>query len=231
MNIRRLTTPGLVLVLGIAAISQAQEKSVKPGINDSFKNPNPKEFVERFEVESREVFAKRKEIVAACDVKPGQTVADIGAGTGLFTRLFSEKVGPEGKVVAVDIAPRFLDHIAKTSAELGQKNVTTQLCTADSTELMPATVDVAYICDVYHHFEFPTKSMTSLYQAMKPGGKVYLIDFKRIEGESSDFAIKHVRAGQEVFEAEIAAVGFEKVHEEKTLLKDNYFVVFEKPAK
>ena len=66
---------------------------MRPGINDSFKDPNVKEFVERFEIESREVFAKRDEILKACGIKEGQTLADIGAGTGLFTRMFSKAVG------------------------------------------------------------------------------------------------------------------------------------------
>lgn len=219
-------TTGVTLVLSVSA----QEKSVKPGINDTFKNPNPKDFVEKFEVESREVFAKRKEIVEACQVQPGQTVADIGAGTGLFTRLFAEKVGPEGKIVAVDIAQKFLDHIETTSKALGQKNVETRLCTADSTQLPPESVDMAFICDVYHHFEYPGKSMASLFKAVKPGGKVFLIDFRRVEGESKEWTLKHVRAGQEVFEAEIEKVGFKKLGEEAKLLKENYFVRFEKPV-
>lgn len=208
----------------------AQDKSVKPGINDSFKNPNPKDFVEKFEVESREVFSKREQIAEACEIKEGQTVADIGAGTGLFTRLFAKKVGDKGKVIAVDIAKNFLDHINKTSQELGLNNVETVLCTADSTELKANIVDLAYICDVYHHFEFPSKTMKSLYQAMKPGAKLYIIDFHRIEGKTSEWTLKHVRAGQEVFEKEIIESGFRKIGEKSELLKDNYFLIFEKPA-
>ena len=83
----------LIATLTSLVATPAQEKSVKPGINDSFRDPDPKEFVGRFEVESREVFTRRKEIVAACQIQPGQTVADIGAGTGLFTRMFSDAVG------------------------------------------------------------------------------------------------------------------------------------------
>jgi len=212
------------------AIGAAQEQSVRPGINDSFRDPNVDEFVGRFEVESREVFARRKEIVAACEIHPGQTVADIGAGTGLFTRMFSEAVGPEGRVVAVDIAPKFLHHIQATSREAGQRNVETLLCKADSTELPVESVDVAFICDTYHHFEFPLKTMASLHRALKPGGRVILIDFRRVEGQSSDWVITHVRAGQEVFESEIVQAGFVKVHEEREMLKENYLVVFQKAA-
>jgi predicted methyltransferase len=213
---------------GTSDIAIGQDQSVKPGINDSFRDPNVDDFKERFEIESREVFSRRAAIVEACEIVPGQTVADIGAGTGLFTRLFSEAVGKDGQVIAVDIAPKFLDHIRETSRQLGHTNVDTLLCTADSTELPAKSIDVAFICDTYHHFEFPQKTMTSLHRALKPGGRVILIDFVRIEGTSSDWTMDHVRAGQEVFEEEIKQAGFKKVAEKKDLLQENYFVIFEK---
>jgi predicted methyltransferase len=218
------------VICAVAPTSAAwsQEKSVNPGINDSFRDPDVKEFIVRFEGESRELFARRHEIVAACQVKPGQTVADIGAGTGLFTRLFSDAVGKDGRVIAVELSQKFLDHIQATSREAGQPNVDTLLATADSTGLPPKSVDVAFICDTYHHFEFPLRTMASLQRALKPGGRVVLVDFRRIPGTSSHWVLNHVRAGQEVFEAEIIKSGFEKVDEEPDLLRENYFVVFQK---
>ena len=217
-----------LLLASASTITFAQEKSVRPGVNDTFRDPDPKAFTERFEIESREVFAKRKEILEAIKLKPNDVVADIGAGTGLFTRLFASNLGPEGRVIAVDIAQKFLDHIEVTCREQNLRNVETLLCKDDSTELPPESVDVAFICDTYHHFEFPQKTMTSLLKALKPGGRVILIDFERIEGESSDWTMDHVRAGQEVFEAEVLESGFRKADEIKDLLKENYLVVFEK---
>lgn len=206
----------------------AQEKSVNPGINDAFENPDVEAFAERFEVESREVFARRHAIVAACQIEPGQTVADIGAGTGLFTRLFSDAVGKAGRVIAVDISQKFLDRIQADSRERNQSNVETLLAATDSARLPADSVDLAFICDTYHHFEFPQKTMASLHRALKPGGRIVLIDFHRIPGTSSDWVLGHVRAGQDVFEAEIIQAGFRKVREEPELLQENYFVVFEK---
>ena len=228
----RLAKPILLLMLAALTVPVAysQDQSVKPGVNDTFRDPDPQEFLGKFEVESREVFARRREIVAACEIQPGQTVADMGAGTGLFTRMFAEIVGMDGRVIAVDIAQKFLDHIQKTTREAGQRNVATVLCKADSTELPPGSVDIAFICDTYHHFEFPQKTMASLHRALKPGGRVILVDFRRIEGTSTDWVMNHVRAGQEVFEAEIVQSGFKKVSEERELLKENYFAVFEKSA-
>ncbi|TXT22337.1 MAG: type 11 methyltransferase [Planctomycetota bacterium] len=218
----------LAVLVASLSVSFAQDKSVKPGINDSFRDPNPKEFQGKFEIESREVFARRKEIVAACQLKPGLTVADIGAGTGLFTRMFSDAVGKEGRVLAVDISQKFLDHIQSVCREAGQQNVETLLCKPDSTELPAESVDVAFICDTYHHFEFPLKTMASLHRALKPGGRVVLIDFRRVPGKSTEWVLNHVRAGQDVFESEVVQSGFHKTREPEGVLKDNYLVEFTK---
>jgi ubiquinone/menaquinone biosynthesis C-methylase UbiE len=220
----------LALFTSAALTVGAQEKSVRPGINDPFKDPDVKEFQGKFEGESREVYALREKIVAACKVKPGMVVADVGAGTGLFTRLLAKEAGRDGQVYAVDITPKFLEHVQKTSREAGLKNVTPVLCSADAVDLPPNSVDLAFICDTYHHFEFPERTLLSLYRALKPGGRVVVIDFHRIPGKSSDWNLKHVRAGQDVFEKEILSAGFEKSGEVKDLLKDNYFVLFTKPA-
>jgi 3-mercaptopyruvate sulfurtransferase SseA/phospholipid N-methyltransferase len=222
---------GLVLALASLAIGLApawcQEKSVRPGINEPFKNPDVKEWIGKFETESREIYADRKQIVDACPIKPGMIVADIGAGTGLFTRMFATAVGPEGKVYAVDIAPKFIEHIEKTCKDNGIKNVVARVCTPSSVDLPPNSIDLAFICDTYHHFEFPHKTMTSIHSALRPGGKVVVIDFHRIEGKSREWVLNHVRAGQEIFTKEIVGNGF-KLVEEKKHLKENYFLVFEK---
>lgn len=227
-SLHKLTTLLIAVTLGFfAAEAAAQEKSVRPGINKPFENPDVKDFLEKFEGESREIFTLRKEIAAACKIKPGMVVADIGAGTGLFTRLFAKEVGPKGKVFAVDIAASFIEHIEKTCKEAEIKNVVGVLCTADNVKLPPKSVDLVFICDTYHHFEFPFRTMESIHQALRPGGQVVLIDFHRIEGKSREWVLNHVRAGQDVVMKEIGSMGFRKVGEEK-LLKENYLVRFEK---
>jgi ubiquinone/menaquinone biosynthesis C-methylase UbiE len=224
----RSTLALCLFTLSLTAVSLGQEKSVKPGINDSFKDPDVASYLKKFEVESREVYSEREKIVAACKIKPGMTVADVGAGTGLFTRLFAMEVGEKGKVIAVDISEKFLDHIEKTCKDAKIANVETMQCTATSSKLPEKSVDLAFICDTYHHFEFPFRTMDSIHKALKPGGRLVLIDFHRIPGKSREFIIGHVRAGQEVFVQEIEDAGFKKVGEEKKLLEENYFVIFEK---
>jgi predicted methyltransferase len=93
--------------------------------------------------------------------------------------------------------------------------------------LPPNSVDLVFICDTYHHFEFPFRTMASIHEALRPGGQLIVIDFRRIEGKSREWVLNHVRAGQEVVTKEIVSSGFKKVGEEK-LLKENYLLRFEK---
>jgi ubiquinone/menaquinone biosynthesis C-methylase UbiE len=157
-------------------------------------------------------------------------IADVGAGTGLFTRLFAPAVGPEGRVFAVDIAEKFVKHVEDTARAASLTNVVGVVCRPDSVNLPSESIDLAYICDTYHHFEFPHKTMQSIHRALRPGGQVVLIDFRRIEGQSSDWILGHVRAGQEVFTSEIVAAGFRQIEEQPDLLDESYFIRFEKVA-
>jgi len=215
------------LCLTVGLTLHAQDKSVRPDINKPFENPDVKDFVGKFEGESREVFTKRKEIVAACKLKPGMVIADVGAGTGLFTRLFAAEVGEKGKVYAVDIAPKFIEHIKQTCDKAGIKNVQGVVCKQDSVELPENSVDLVFICDTYHHFEFPFKTMDSIHRALRPGGQVVVVDFQRIPGKSREWVLNHVRAGEEIVVQEIVSSGFKKIGEEK-LLSENYLVRFQK---
>ncbi len=222
---------GLFLTVTLVApprSAQAQKQSVKPGINDSFKDPNVTDFVERFEKEGREIYDKREDVLVACGVKEGMAIADVGAGTGLYTRLFATQAGPKGRVFAVDIAAKFVDHVVATSRKEKLNNVVGIVCKADSSELPENSVDVVFICDTYHHFEFPQSTMKSIHSALRPEGVVCLIDFERIEGVSSDWILGHVRAGKETVQKEMEEAGFERIDEVKGLFKDNYFLKFRK---
>ena len=218
----------LILPLSGTWAAQAQEKSVAPGINKPFQKPDVGEFQGKFEKEGREAFDHREQIVAACKLHPGMAVADVGAGTGLFTRLFSPLIGDKGQVFAVDISQEFVDHIKQTARKENLKNIRGVVCKPDSVELAESSVDLVFLCDTYHHFEFPHKTMLSIHKALKPGGRVVLVDYQRIAGKSTDWVMNHVRAGQEVVEKEITECGFKRVAEVKDLLKENYLVVFEK---
>ena len=208
------------------------EASVNPGINTSYLDPNLSvdKMVKRFEVESREIYLARNKIVPMAGILPGLTVADIGSGTGLFTVRFADMVGKGGWVYAVDIAPRLVQHVSHEAQRRKLKNVTAILCHEDNVNLPEASIDVAFICDTYHHFEYPKSTMASIYKALKPGGTLLLIDFERIEGVTRPWIMDHVRAGKDIFRAEIQDAGFTMVQEIKIAeLQENYFLKFKKP--
>ncbi len=205
--------------------------SVKPGINDRFLDPDlqAQEWIDRFEVESREVFHARREIIRRLDLQPGQCVADIGAGTGFFTLLMADAVGDQGWAYAVDISPRLVEHMVKLFDQKSVANVTTVLCSDDSVCLPPDSIDVAFLCDVYHHFEYPDRTMQSIHRAMREGGRVVVIDFERIPGVSREWTLGHVRAGKQTFMDEIQQQGFELVAERKIPgFQENYYLEFRK---
>lgn len=209
-----------------------EEASVKPGINEGYLDPelDIDAMVRRFELESREIAAQRDDIVAAAGLQEGDRLADIGAGTGLFLEPFAAAVGSTGKLYAVDIAAPFVGFLSQRASKLGLTQVEPVLCSERSVELSEASIDVAFVCDVYHHFEYPNSSLASIYSALAPGGRLVVVDFERIPGVTRDWLLDHVRAGKDVVRSEIETAGFRFVEEvEVTGLEENYLVVFERP--
>ena len=222
-----------VLIVMVPALSVAgvQTQGAMPGadraINQPYQNPDYDRWVEVFERSGREVFDRRDEIVQHLGLRSGMTVADIGAGTGLFTRLFAPRVGPQGKVIAVDIAEAFVRNILRTARQQRLTNVDAVVNTQGSTGLAPESIDLAFICDTYHHFEYPQAMMSSVYQALRPGGSVVIIDFRRVPGTSGPWIMGHVREGKEGVIREMQHAGFRFI-ESKDFMRSNYFLRFGK---
>jgi ubiquinone/menaquinone biosynthesis C-methylase UbiE len=207
----------------------APEESVRPGTNAQFLAPDLDlaHWIRTFEGESREIAAERDAITAAIGLRPGLAVADIGSGTGLFLAPLSTAVGPSGKVFAVDLAPGFVEHLKQRVAGEGLANVEVVQCTERSVELAPDSIDVAFVCDTYHHFEYPKTVLASLRVALRDGGSLVLVDFERVEGVSRPWVLDHVRAGKETTIAEIRAAGFGPPEEvEVAGLVENYVLRF-----
>ncbi|MCZ6836747.1 MAG: methyltransferase domain-containing protein [Planctomycetota bacterium] len=206
-----------------------QEERLVPDINVMYRSENVEPIFNVLEAESREIFAGRFKLAELVGPPPGAVVADIGAGTGFMSHVFAQQVGPSGKVYAVDINPVMMGRIAENADEAGLTNIEPILCTDKTVELPDESVDIAFICDVYHHFEYPKNSMTSLWHALKPGGQVVVVDFHRIEGVSRPFIMGHVRAGEEVFTQEILDAGFELINDHDVdYLTENYVLRFRK---
>jgi SAM-dependent methyltransferase len=133
------------------------------------------EWLERPEREEEE---HTTELVAQLHLRPGDVVADIGAGTGYLSRRLAKTVGPSGKVLAEDIQPEMLELLTNKMAELRITNVTPVLGTVTDPRLPPGTVDLVVMVDVYHEFDFPYEMMEAISRSLKPGGRVVFVEFR-----------------------------------------------------
>ena len=207
------------------------EESVKPGINRPYLDAELKvdDWLKRFEVESREVFHGRKAILKACAIKPGMRVADIGAGTGLYSLMFADAVGPAGAVFAVDIEPRFLKLIGQRAADLDLGNVVSVLGRDTDITLPHASVDVVFIADTYHYFSDRAAIMATVRDALVDGGRLVILDYTLDESHKGDPKRAHVRFGKAGLISEIESYGFRLADEPDVPgLSEIYMVVFEK---
>lgn len=213
--------------LGCAVADEAapERPAVAPHMNDHYQDANPERWRRVFESQGREVFDQRFRIVRATGVQPGMDVADVGAGTGFFTMLFARAVGPDGMVYAVDISPTFAVAIRERSTEYRVSNVETIVNDQQSTRLPPGSVDLVFLSDTYHHFEYPKAMLASIREALRPGGELAVIDYRREPGVSSPWVMSHVRLGRDEAVEEIEAAGFELIGEED-FLRENYFLRF-----
>ncbi|MGH9661205.1 MAG: class I SAM-dependent methyltransferase [Bryobacteraceae bacterium] len=148
----------------------------------------------------------------AIGIARGSVAADIGAGVGYFTWRLAERVGPNGKVYANDIQPRMLERLRRDLAARGLGNVETVLGAEDDPRLPPAAIDVALLVDVYHEFSQPQRMLAALRRALKPGGRLVLLEYRK-EDPTVPIRFEHKMSVAEV-RAEIEPEGFKL---EKTL--------------
>ncbi len=174
---------------------------------------------------SREAEEQPSKIINAIDLKPNDVVADIGAGTGYLSFRIAPLI-PKGKVFAVDIQPEMLDIIKSLKQEKNISNVEPILATVNNPNLPPESVDLAIMVDAYHEFEYPLEVMQGIVSALKPGGRVVLVEYR---AENPFVMIKALhKMSQKQVKKEMQAVGL--LHREtKNLLPQQHLMVFEKP--
>jgi arsenite methyltransferase len=180
--------------------------------------PSSGEYAKVLEDPSRDEWQKPHEVVMALDLKPTETIADIGAGTGYFARRFAQHAG---KVYAVDIDQALLD-IARKNAP---KNLETVLASPDDPRLPEHSVDTIFFCDVLHHIENRPAYYAKLAQVLKPGGRIVVIDFYKKEqpvGPPPSMKL----SDQEVI-AEFRKAGF-TLAKRLDILPYQYYLFFEK---
>ncbi|MBI2424353.1 MAG: methyltransferase domain-containing protein [Candidatus Hydrogenedentes bacterium] len=205
------------------AAEEGHDHGRKPSNVMSFEGADWLERPERVEEE------RPDEVIAAMELKPTDVVADIGAGSGFFTRRIA-KVVTEGKVLAVDIQPEMNAILEEKCAAEGIKNVEIILGEEADPKLPSESADWMILADVYHEFQDPQPMLAKMLQALKSTGKVALLEY-RLEGESAAHILKAHRMSVKQVLAEWNAAGFELIDLQEFLPSQHLFVFHKRPAR
>ena len=184
---------------------------------------DPKAYIGALEDPKRDAYQKPHEVIHALNLKSGEVIADIGAGSGYFTFHLARHVGEKGKVYAVDVSPDMILHVNRRIREFKANNVVTILADPDDPLLPEQSVNRFFICDVWHHIGNQTKYLSLMKKMLKPGGEVVIIDFHKKElpfGPSMQMKI----AREDVIK-QFDSNGY-RLTKEHTFLPYQYFLVF-----
>ncbi|MDR7036413.1 SAM-dependent methyltransferase [Methylobacterium sp. BE186] len=219
--------PVPLLILGLAGIASAAEPLGPPGAPASL-FPKPDRPVAEI-VAAQWALEKEREkadevgqVARLMGIAPGQTIADIGAGSGYYTLRISERVGPQGRVLAEDVTPRYLAELQKRVRKAGLQNVTIVRGEPHDPRLKPASVDAAVLVHMYHEISQPYGLLHNLAAAMRPGGRVGIVD-------ADDIPSRH-GTPPALLRCELAAAGYRETGFSVLEGGVGYLAIFEAPA-
>jgi ubiquinone/menaquinone biosynthesis C-methylase UbiE len=193
--------------------TEQQRKSVASGLADP----------------ARDEKQKPGELIRAMGLQPGMTVADVGTGIGYMLPFLSRRVGPGGHVIAEDIFDDFLASAKQRVANQKLENVTFVKGTETDPKLPEAGVDVVLALDVYHHFDYPDKMLAAIHQALKPDGKLVVVEYyKRQEAMPNGRALTHIRLDMPDVIKEIEANHFHLLAEKEHIPDSQYMLILRK---
>lgn len=212
-----------VCALALISVPLAAQDATKRDTHEMHAlHRDSKAYIAMLEDPKRDAYQKPHEVITALDLKPGEVIADIGAGSGYFSFRFAHHVGP-GRVYAVDISPDMILHMNRRIRDMGITNLTTVLAPPDDPLLADGSLDRVFICDVWHHIENQGQYLTKLKKMLKPGGQLVMIDFQKRElpvGPPLEMKI-----AREDLVRQLEQAGFQ-LSKEHTFLPYQYFLVF-----
>jgi ubiquinone/menaquinone biosynthesis C-methylase UbiE len=180
-------------------------------------------WLERSEREREE---RPQQVIEALDIREGQAVADLGAGSGYYSFRMAERVGSRGTVYAIDIEPLMLRFIRERADREGIANIKTVNSSATDPTLPSNSIDLLLMVDVYHELEHPFEVMQKVYAALRPGGRVALVEYRAEDPKVMIKAVHKMTERQII--AELKAANFRHVKTVRTLPLQ-HLVIFEKP--
>ncbi len=214
-----------VLLASVLAIPLALAQDNKPrDMHEMHRlHADPKAYIAMLDDPARDAYQKPHEVITALNLKPGETIADIGAGSGYFSFRLAHHVGDTGRVYAVDVSPDMIVHLNRQIRDLQVKNVVSILCAPNDPLLPDASVDRFFICDTWHHIADHPHYLALMKKMLKRGGQVVMIDFKKAETPVGP--PMEMRIDRTDLVKEMETNGF-MLAEEHTFLPHQYFLVF-----
>lgn len=176
----------------------------------------------------REKEEEPEKVLKVLDIKPGASVADVGAGSGYFTFRLGKKVGKDGKVYAVDIQEEMLEILRRGAKKEKLENIVPILGKEDDPRLPAAALDLILMVDVYHEFEFPYEMTQAMVKALKPGGRIVFVEYRMEDPEVWIKLVHKMTEKQVRKEMEVHNLRWVKTSE---VLPTQHIVIFEKPQK
>ena len=179
------------------------------------------EWIKTLDGTTRVATLKIDEVVAAMQLKAGQTVADIGAGTGLLSVPVAKAVGPRGRVFAVEIDAGFFPSIKKRADDNGVTNIQTVLGSFTDPKLPVTTVDLAFFHDVLHHVDRRGEYLKTLAKYIAPGGRIFVVDFEGGKGphvQQPELQVSREQLAEWMKDAGFTLVGDAKLFDDKFVL-------------
>jgi ubiquinone/menaquinone biosynthesis C-methylase UbiE len=172
---------------------------------------------------------KAAEIVKSLAIKPGMTVADLGAGAGAMLPYLSRAVGEQGRVLAQDLFPDFLAKAKEKAQAESLLNVMYVQGAEKSPNLPENCCDLIVTVDAYHHFDYPAEMLAGIRAALRPGGRFAIVDYyKRFDAMGNgNFALEHIRLDMPDVQKEVVSNGFRLVMSKEHVPGKQYITVFE----
>ncbi len=213
-----------VLSLGLVSVSLYAQDAVKRDPHQMHRlHRDPMSYIRSLEDPKRDAYQKPHEVLTALNIKPGEVIADIGAGSGYFTFRLSHIDGDKGKDYAVDVSPDMVRHVNRRIRDTVTTNVVTILADPDDPLLPDHSIDRFFICDVWHHIEHQTKYLALMKRMLKAGGEIVMIDFHKKELPFGP--PMQMKIARESLIKQMESNGF-KLSKEHTFLPYQYFLVF-----
>lgn len=193
--------------------------------------PNVTEYLDRLDRPERDADQKPTEVLQALDLRPGMSIADLGSGSGYFTRRFIDSVAPGGTVYAIDVEPKALDYIREhlTPKQRDHGTIHFVHADADNPRLPPASVDLLFLCNTYHHIEDRTQYFARAAHAIRRGGRLAVIDFYEDHRSGNLGFPKDHLASRQLALDELTKAGY-RLTREHTFLPRQYFLEFAPPS-